>query len=91
MKSNPLVTKRFQELADKAAAIADAKTLDFVAPDSAHTTTKSTLQTSAVGNSVLNLLQRIFGEDSIHFQHFSRNADNVGDSENAFQGTVCDL
>ncbi len=34
MKTNPLVSQRFQELADKAAAIADAKTLDFVGSDS---------------------------------------------------------
>ena len=89
MKANPLVTKRFQELADKAAAIADAKTLDFVASDSGKRYYLINFADfSGWATSVLNLLQRIFGEDSIHFQHFSRNADNVGESEISFQRVI---
>jgi hypothetical protein len=89
MKTNPLVLQRFQELADKAAAIANAKTLDFVATDSG--TRYFNIDSAAFSGwatSVLNLLQRVFGEDSIHFQHLSRDAAAVGDSECSFRGAV---
>ncbi|MHB9065993.1 MAG: hypothetical protein ACYC4B_19525 [Pirellulaceae bacterium] len=89
MKTNPLVMQRFQELADKAAAITDAKTLDFVGRDSGKRYYNiNSADFSGWTTSVLNLLQRVFGEDSIHFQHFSRDAVNVGDSESSFCGVV---
>jgi len=89
MKTNPLVAQRFKELADKAAAIASAKTLDFVSQESGtHYYDINAADFSGWATSVLNLLQRVFGEDSIHFQHFSRDATNVGDSEYSFRGVV---
>jgi hypothetical protein len=89
MKKNPLVMQRFQELAEKAAAIAAAKTLDFIDRDSGtHYYDINYADFSGWATSVLNLLQRVFGEDSIHFQHFSRDADKVGDSEYSFRSAV---
>lgn len=89
MKTNPLVSQRFQELSDKATAIAQAKTLDFVSRDDG---TKwyniNAAEFSGWATSVLNLLQRVFGEESIHFKHFSRDAAKVGDSEYSFRGAV---
>jgi len=85
MKTNPLVTKRFRELSEKATAIADAKTLDFVSDDDGTSYYAiDCADFSGWATSVLNLLQRVFGEDSIHFQHFSRDSKQVGDSERVF-------
>ena len=89
MKTNPLVSRRFQELASKATAITDAKTLDFVSDDDG--TQWFNIDAAAFSGwatSVLNLLQRVFGEKSIHFQHFSRDSVNVGDSEYSFRCVV---
>ena len=89
MKTKPLVLQRFQELADKAAAIADTKTLNFVARDSGTRYYNiNSAEFSGWATSVLNLLQRVFGEDSIHFQHFSRDSAKVRVSENSFRGVV---
>lgn len=89
MKTNPLVSQRFQELGGKADAIGSAMTLDFVGADSGRRYYNiNAADFSGWATSVLNLLQRVFGEDSIHFQHFSRDAALVGDSEFNFRGVV---
>ncbi len=79
MKTNPLVSQRFQELADKADAITDAKTPDFLDHDSGtYYHNINAAEFSGWAASVLNLLQRVFGEDSIHFQHVSRRGKGDG-------------
>ncbi|XZE52557.1 hypothetical protein SH139x_004258 [Planctomycetaceae bacterium SH139] len=89
MKTNPLISQRFAELADKASAIHDAKTLDFVARDSGtHYYDISSPDAKGWSTNVLNLLQRVFGEDSIHFKHFTEDATNVGNSELSFRRIV---
>ena len=86
MKTNPLVSQRFQELAAKADRISTAKTLDFTARDTGTRYYKiNRAHFSGWATSVLNLLQRVFGEDSIHFQHFSETAAHVRDSESKFR------
>ena len=87
MKTNPLVSQRFQELADRLRSPTPRLSISLLAI-AEHVTTTSTRQSSVVGRPVLNLLQRVFGEDSIHFQHFSRDAANVRDSEYSFRGVV---
>jgi len=89
MKTNPMVSQRFLELADKANAIDEAKTPNFVDRDSGtHYYYINAAEFNGWATSVLNLLQRILGEDSIHFQQFSRIAANVGDSEYLFRSAV---
>lgn len=87
MKTNPLVSQRFQELAERASAIAEAKTLDFVAEeDGTRYYNINAADFTGWATNVLNLLQRVFGEDSIHFQHFARDTASVGDCEYSFRG-----
>jgi hypothetical protein len=89
VKTNPLIEKRFAELADKAAAIQAAKTLDFVGRDSG-TRYYDVNSADAKGwsTNVLNLLQRVFGEDSIHFKHFTEDSADIDDSEYRFRRIV---
>ncbi len=114
MKTNPMVSKRFEELAEKADAIAKARTPcaaasgrfsttpgekadaiakaatpDFAAKDDGTRFYNiNAADFAGWATSVLNLLQRVFGEDSIHFQHFSRDAAKVGNSEYSFHAAV---
>ncbi|QDV69079.1 hypothetical protein Poly24_27930 [Rosistilla carotiformis] len=89
MKTNPLVSQRFQELHDKATAIAAAKTPWFFDRNEGEQLFKiDTANFTGWATSVLNLLQRLFGEDSIHFQHFSRNSAGVSESYNGFKRTL---
>ena len=89
MKTNPLVSKRFQELADRATEMADAKTLDFVAEETGKRYYNiDRADFSGWVASALNLLQRVFGEESIHFRHLSRDAADVYNHEHLFRGVV---
>ena len=88
MKTNPLVLKRFQELADKATTIVKAKTLDFISDDGVRYYNISAADFDGWATNVLNILQRIFGENSIHFKEFSSHAENVGISEYSFRSVV---
>jgi hypothetical protein len=89
VKTNPLIEKRFAELADKADAIQAEKTLDFVARDSGtHYYNVNSADAKGWCTNVLNLLQRVFGEDSIHFKHFTEDSTNVYDSELQFRRIV---
>jgi len=86
---NPTVIRRFSELADKADRILEAKTLDFVSHDGG----KRFYDIDAAefrgwAASVLNLLQRIFGEDSMHFRHFTKQEERVNDNEGEFRAAL---
>jgi hypothetical protein len=92
LKSNPLVSKRFQELADKAAGITVAKIHSFTARDTGNQYYNiDSADFGGWATSVLNLLQRVFGEDSIHFQHFSRDTAEISDREYLYRGVVAIL
>jgi hypothetical protein len=68
MKANPVVSKRFRELADKATAIADAKTLHFGSRDDGKEWYNiDAADFSGWAASVLNLLQRVFGRRQYSF------------------------
>jgi hypothetical protein len=82
---NPLVIKRFQELDLKAEAIASARTFSFHGEDGASYFNVDSPSVASWATSVLNLLQRVFGEDSIHFKHFGEEFQSFSGYESAFK------
>jgi hypothetical protein len=72
MRLDPIVTRRFQELQQKADGVIGAKILDFTSSEDG---TRYYKVPSALfkewATNVLNLLQRTFGESSIHYQNFA--------------------
>ena len=65
-----LVEQRLDELAQKAADLLAKKTHDFRSNEGVDYFRVDTPSFKAWAASVLNILQRVFGEDSIHFRHF---------------------
>lgn len=84
MKTNPLIEKRFAELAEKADAISAAKTFDFVGDSGEHYYNVNSADAKGWSTNVLNLLQRVFREDSIHFKHFTEESKDIYNSEKQF-------
>ena len=71
MRLDPIVTRRFLELQQKADAVVAAKKLDFRSNEGVpYYKVPSELYKEWATN-VLSLLQRSFGESSIHYQNFS--------------------
>ncbi len=67
MKNDKLISKRFVELADKAKEIEEKAETDTRGEKNI-----DNLSFQAWATSVLNLLQRIFGKDSVHYNNFFR-------------------
>jgi hypothetical protein len=92
MNVNPLASRRFDELVEKANVIAEKKTLHFIARDDGTEWFKiDEADGGGWATSVLNLLQRVFGEDSIHFRHFAKEVPDLGTSEYTFRKMVAIL
>jgi len=72
MRLDPIATRRFAELLAKGEAVYAAKKVDFVSRDDgvSHYKVPSGAYREWMTN-VLNLIQRIFGEQSIHFKHLA--------------------
>ena len=70
LRNAGLVERRFAELAEKAEALAKAKQFDFQSKEGVKYYNVDTARFKAWATSVLNLLQRAFGEDSIHYRNF---------------------
>lgn len=69
MKKDRLVERRFAELEQKAEALTQNKKFEF-ARDGGRYYKVDSADFKAWATSALNLLQRVFGEDSIHYQNF---------------------
>lgn len=84
MHLDPLITRRFSELKTKAAAVIASQTVDFRDQHGKpyYKIASGTYKEWATG--VLNLLQRTFGESSVHYKHFS-------ESYAEFQGWLSDV
>ncbi len=67
---NKLIVQRFAELNNKAKAILEAKEFDFSSEEGVSYYTVSSPDVTSWATSVLNLLQRVFGENSVHFKQF---------------------
>ena len=69
MKKDRLVERRFAELEQKAEALAQNKKFEFASEGVKYYKVDSA-DFKAWATSALNLLQRVFGEDSIHYRNF---------------------
>ena len=69
MHFDPIVRRRFAELRVKAEAVAAAKIVDFVSEGKPYYKVPSA-QYKEWATSVMNLLQRTFGETSVHYKTF---------------------
>lgn len=85
MRLDPIATRRFGELHTKGEAVLAAKKLDFVSRDDgvAHHNVPSGAYREWLTN-VLNLVQRTFGESSIHFKHLTHQYQKLSAWENHF-------
>jgi hypothetical protein len=70
MKMDKLIRQRFTELEEKAAAIAAARQFRFRGEGGVEYYNINSASFKEWGTSVLNLLQRAFGESSVHYQNF---------------------
>lgn len=70
MRLDPIVTRRFQELQQKADGVIGAKIFDFTSNEGKHYYKIPSGPYKEWATNVLNLLQRTFGESSIHYQNF---------------------
>jgi HEPN domain-containing protein len=85
MALDPVVTRRFNELSAKADAVAKLKEYSFTSTD----TGKRYFNIPSGpfrewGTNVLNLIQRTFGEASIHYRHFNEQYADFSGSESTF-------
>lgn len=88
MKLNPLVIRRFDELLEKANTILETKTHAFTSDAGKayfHIDDPAYKQWLT---SALNLLQRVFGEDSIHFKQLSAAVAGVKRFDTSFSSTI---
>ena len=70
MKLDNLVKKRFDELKAKTESIYQQKEFDFQSDEGKSYYTVPSAPVKGWGTSVLNLIQRAFGEDSAHYRNF---------------------
>jgi len=78
LRLDSLVLKRFAELENNAEAVSKAKEHSFTGTDGKRYCEVPAPLFRGWVVRVLNLLQRIFGEDSIHCQQFKENSDKAG-------------
>lgn len=83
MKLDSLVQKRFVELEDNAKTISESREKDFESEGEIYYKVALPVFT-AWATSVLSLLQRIFGEDGIHYQRFSEHCKKVDSASHTY-------
>jgi hypothetical protein len=81
MHLDPLITRRFSELRTKGETMLAAKVVEFQDHEGNSFFKIPAGTYKEWATNVLNLLQRTFGESSVHYRHFA-------DSYSAFQGWV---
>src|SRR5947207_4124420 len=86
MALDPVVTRRFRELAEKADAVIKKKEFAFTATDSRKQYFRiPSAPFKEWGTNVLNLLQRTFGEQSVQYRQFVTNYNNFREWESEFE------
>ncbi|ALV06593.1 DUF4145 domain-containing protein [Roseateles depolymerans] len=83
MHLDPIVTRRFAELKQKGEAVLAAKSVDFTTLEGRPVYKVPSDAYKEWATNVLNLLHRTFGQDSVHYKHFSEHY-------SAFQGWLRD-
>ena len=72
MHLDPIILRRLQELQLKGEGVIAAKILDFTDSEGKSYFKVPTASYKEWATNVLNLLQRTFGDNSIHFQNFKQ-------------------
>lgn len=88
MKLDNLVRKRFDELKAKAESIYQQKEFDFQNENGKAYFTVPSAPVKGWGTSVLNLIQRAFGEDSAHYRNFMDHFNNYDGWESSLNTLV---
>ncbi len=86
MSLDTLISKRLAELTAKGDAILQTKERDFTSEEGKTYFTVYTAEVKGWGTSVLNLLQRAFGETSSHFKRFEEHFNKYDSWESSFKG-----
>lgn len=84
MKLDQLITQRFEELERRAQGVSEAKEVDFQGNGKVYYNIPYPSFTGWA-TSALNLLQRAFGEESVHYQKLSQLAEISRGGESAFE------
>jgi hypothetical protein len=86
MPQDQLVRKRFSELEEKAEAVSKAKEFAFQSSDDRKKYYKIPPPVfKAWGTNVLNLLERVFGENSVHYKQFFDHYNRFREYESEFE------
>lgn len=85
MKIDDLIKKRLEELEQKAEAISANKVFAFEGEDGVRYFKVNAPDSRAWATSVMNLLQRVFGEDSPHYKNFSQHYQHFHGYEENFE------
>jgi hypothetical protein len=85
MGLDPIVVRRFDELAAKADAVAASRVHDFTSDEGVPYFKIPEAQMMGWVTNVQNLLERIFGKDSVHVQRFVEAVGHSGGWESGFQ------
>jgi len=85
MALDPVVSRRFDELTAKADAVAKLKEHSFTSDTGKQYFDIPPAPFRGWGTSVLNLIQRTFGEDSVHYRHFDQQYASFDGSESSFR------
>jgi hypothetical protein len=86
MKLDALVLKRLDELMTRGDSILERKEFDFASQEGKKYFLVSSPEVIGWGTSVLNLLQRAFGESSTHFKRFEQHFNDYDTLESSFKG-----
>jgi hypothetical protein len=84
MAIDPVVSRRFDELMVKADAVANKKEYSFTSDGGKRYFKIPSAPFREWATNVLNLIQRTFGEDSVHYRHFNEQYAGFDEFESGF-------
>ena len=84
MRIDPIISRRFAELATKGEAVLSKKAWLFTSDEGVQYFTIASAPFNEWATNVQNLLQRIFGEDSVHYRNFSEHYKRFSKYESEF-------
>jgi hypothetical protein len=85
MKTDKLVLQRFDELEQKATTIKEKRVFDFQSNEGVKYFNIDSASFRGWATSVLNILQRVFGEESVHYRNFDELYRDIHYSEIYFE------
>jgi len=87
MHLDPIVTRRFKELQEKADAVLAGKVVDFVSTEGKPYYKVQSGAFKEWATNVLSLLQRTFGETSVHYKNFAEHYASFAGWESDFENS----